>query len=86
MKNSLSDSDQTVLKNMRRHHLAIAGDTYDLVVDDSKESKHDEINLFKSFFTRIDKESYDISVCQNKLVMDSQDSSTKIALNLAIKA
>lgn len=64
----------------------IAGDTYDLVVDDTKESKHDEINLFKSFFTRIDKESYDISVCQNKLVMDSQDSSTKIALNLAIKA
>ena len=64
----------------------IAGDTYDLVVDDTKEAHHPEINLFKSFFSRIDKESYEIAVCQNKLVMDSQDSSTKIALNLAIKA
>jgi hypothetical protein len=64
----------------------IAGDTYDLVVDDTVESHHPEINLFKSFFSRIDKESYAISVCQNKLVMDSSDSSTKIALNLAIKA
>ena len=64
----------------------IAGDTYDIVVDDSKTSAHEEINLFKSFFSRIDKESYEISVCQNKLVLDSQDSSTRIALNLAIKA
>lgn len=64
----------------------IAGDTYDIVVDDSNESDHPEINLFKSFFSRIDKESYEISVCQNKLVLDSVDSSTKIALNLAIKA
>ena len=64
----------------------IAGDTYDIIVDDSVESNHPEINLFKSFFSRIDKESYEISVCQNKLVMDSIDSSTKIALNLAIKA
>ena len=64
----------------------IAGDTYDIVVDDTIEAHHQEINLFKSFFSRIDKESYDISVCQNKLVMDSDDSDTKIALNLAIKA
>ena len=64
----------------------IAGDTYDIVVDDSVEAHHPEINLFKSFFSRIDKESYVISVCQNKLVMDSADSNTKIALNLAIKA
>ena len=64
----------------------IAGDTYDIVVDDTKEAHHPEINLFKSFFSRIDKESYEISVCQNKLVMDSQDSPTRVALNLAIKA
>ncbi len=64
----------------------IAGDTYDIVVDDTKEAHHAEINLFKSFFSRIDRESYKISVCQNKLVMDSIDSETKIALNLAIKA
>ena len=64
----------------------IAGDTYDIVVDDTKTEISEEINLFKSFFSRIDKESYDISVCQNKLVMNSQDSPTRIALNLAIKA
>ena len=42
--------------------------------------------LFKSFFSRIAKESYKVCVCNNKLVLDSEDSNTNIALNLAIKA
>ena len=64
----------------------VAGDTYDIVVDDTQETNHPEVNLFKSFFSRIAKESYKVSVCQNKLVLDSEDSDTNIALNLAIKA
>ena len=64
----------------------VAGDTYDIVIDDSINTKSEEVNLFKSFFSRIAKESYRVSVCQNKLVLDSEDSNTNIALNLAIKA
>ena len=64
----------------------VAGDTYDIVVDDTKIDSHQEVNLFKSFFSRIAKETYKVSVCQNKLVLDSEDSNTNIALNLAIKA
>lgn len=64
----------------------VAGDTYDIIVDDTKDAHHKEVNLFKSFFSRISKESYKVSVCQNKLILDSEDSDTNIALNLAIKA
>ena len=64
----------------------VAGDTYDIVIDDTHTEKHEEVTLFKSFFSRIAKESYNVSVCQNKLVLDSEDSNTNIALNLAIKA
>lgn len=62
----------------------IAGDNYDIIVDEDITSKNIEVSLFKSFFNRIDRESYKIHVCNNKLIMDSEDSSTKIALNLAI--
>jgi len=64
----------------------IAGDTFDNVIDDTQTETHEEVNLFKSFFSRISKESYKVSVCQNKLLLVSDDSDTKIALNLAIKA
>tara|TARA_R110001583_G_scaffold29433_2_gene103083 strand:- start:436 stop:1176 length:741 start_codon:yes stop_codon:yes gene_type:complete len=64
----------------------VAGDTYDIIIDDTQTDTHEEVNLFKSFFSRIAKETYRVSVCQNKLVLDSEDSNTNIALNLAIKA
>jgi len=64
----------------------IKGDTYDVVVDDDITTENQEVHLFKSFLNRIDRENYAVSVCPNKLVLDSQDSNTRIALNLAIKA
>ncbi len=64
----------------------VAGDTYDIIIDDSITETHNSVDLFKTFFSRIDKESYKVTVCQNKLLLDSEDSSTRVALNLAIKA
>ena len=64
----------------------VAGDTYDIIIDDSITEEHNPVDLFKTFFSRIDKESYKVTVCQNKLLLDSEDSSTRVALNLAIKA
>jgi hypothetical protein len=64
----------------------VAGDTYDIIIDDTVTESHNQVDLFKTFFSRIDKESYKVTVCQNKLLLDSQDSQTRVALNLAIKA
>lgn len=64
----------------------VAGDTYDIIIDDTVTESHNQVDLFKTFFSRIDKESYQVTVCQNKLLLDSQDSQTRVALNLAIKA
>jgi hypothetical protein len=63
----------------------IKTDAFDIVVDDSK-TKDSPISksTFKSFLEKVDKETYEISLCENKLLLESQESATKIALNLAI--
>lgn len=63
----------------------IKTEAFDIVVDES--TKSDDViskKSFKSFLEKVDKETYDISLCESKLILDSQESSTKIALNLAI--
>jgi hypothetical protein len=63
----------------------IKTDAFDIIIDDNKKI-NDEItkSTFKAFFDRVDKETYDVSVCENKLILTSQETLTTIALNLAI--
>jgi hypothetical protein len=63
----------------------IKTDAFDIIIDDNKYIN--EIvskSTFKVFFDRVDKETYDVSICENKLILASQESQTIIALNLAI--
>lgn len=63
----------------------IKTEAYDIIVDDSKRSQSViEKTTFKSFLEKVDKETYAISVCENKLILSSEESNTKMALNLAI--
>lgn len=63
----------------------VKSDSFDIIVDDNaKSSEKETASIFKSFLARIDKETYDVSVCENKMILDSTESNTKIALNLAI--
>jgi hypothetical protein len=63
----------------------IKTDAFDIVVDDSKTSDSKSVkSTFKGFLEKVDKETYDVSVCESKLILKSQESSTLIALNLAI--
>lgn len=67
----------------------IKGDNYDIIVDDSVKDEHDEVLVFKTFIPKIDQESYNVTVCQgvhNKILLDSVDTETRIALNLALRA
>ena len=58
---------------------------FDIVIDDSqKESEKIVKSTFKSFLEKVDKETYDVVVCENKIIFKSQETSTLIALNLAI--
>jgi hypothetical protein len=62
----------------------IKTEAFDIVVDDSQKLSGVQKQTFKSFFDKLDKENYSIYVCENKLILKSQESSTRIALNLAI--
>lgn len=63
----------------------VSGNTYDIIIDPTQKVSNPKVHIFKKFFTRIDKENYEISVHQNKMILNSQDSDTKVAFNLAIK-
>lgn len=63
----------------------IKTEAFDIIVDDSKRSQSTvEKTTFKSFLEKVDKETYAIHVCENKLILASQESNTRMALNLAI--
>lgn len=62
----------------------IKNEGFDIIVDDRVKTKSEVRNIFKSFLSRIDKETYRIHVCSNKLILDSTETNTKLALNLAI--
>lgn len=60
-------------------------EAFDIVINDSiKCESQIKKSTFKSFLEKVDKETYLISLCENKLVLESQESSIKMALNLAI--
>jgi len=60
-------------------------DAFDIVIDDRQSIKTPIIkSTFKTFLDKLDKETYQVSVCESKLILKSQESSTLIALNLAI--
>lgn len=60
-------------------------EAFDIVIDDSvKSDERVSKSTFKSFLEKVDKETYDVVVCENKVILKSQETSTLIALNLAI--
>lgn len=62
----------------------VKSDSFDIIIDDNNKTSSGSAALFKSFLQRVDKETYDVSVCENKMLMTSTESNCKIALNLAI--
>jgi hypothetical protein len=59
-------------------------ESFDLIIDDNYTEEKAPCKVFKSFLQKVDKETYNISVCENKMVFVSEDSNTMAALNLAI--
>lgn len=62
----------------------IRTDAFDIVVDDRQKGDGTVKSTFKAFFDRVDKETYTVIACENKLILISQESQMRIALNLAI--
>lgn len=62
----------------------IKSESFDIIIDDNYKKVNPESAIFKSFFQRIDKETYKVFVCENKMILVSEESTTSVALNLAI--
>lgn len=62
----------------------VKSDSFDIIIDDNNKTASGSVAIFKNFLQRIDKETYDAIVCENKMILISSESNTTIALNLAI--
>jgi hypothetical protein len=62
----------------------IKSDSFDIIIDDNYKKVEEPSSIFKSFLQRIDKETYSVTVCGNKMILISDESNTNVALNLAI--
>jgi hypothetical protein len=63
----------------------IKGDSYDAKITQTDRSSVEsgaEVMLYKKYFNLIDKESYVVSVCPNKLVFKSKDSNTLLTVSV----
>jgi hypothetical protein len=63
----------------------IKGDSYDAKItttDKSSVETGTEVMLYKKYFNLLDKESYVVSVCPNKLVFKSKDSNTLLTVSV----
>jgi hypothetical protein len=62
----------------------VKSESFDIIIDDHVKTVNAPSAIFKSFLARVDKETYDAVVCENKILLISTESNSKIALNLAI--
>jgi hypothetical protein len=63
----------------------IKGDSYNAKITTTENSSVDsgtEVMLYKKYFNLLDKESYVVSVCPNKLVFKSKDSNTLLTVSV----
>ena len=63
----------------------IKGDSYDAKITTTEKSSVEtgtEVMLYKKYFNLLDKESYVVSVCPNKLVFKSKDSNTLLTVSV----
>jgi hypothetical protein len=83
---SLSTFDKSELMSIYSDSSGVHFKTegFDIVVDDRIKTSSEERHIFKSFLNKIDKETYNIHVCSNKLILESTETNTRLALNLAV--
>ena len=63
----------------------IKGDSYDAKITQTDKSSVEsgvEVMLYKKYFSLLDRESYTVSVCPNKLVFKSKDSNTLLTVSV----
>lgn len=59
-------------------------ETFDIIVDDTLTEDHGGVNFYKNHMSKVDKEIFDVTVCETKILMYSTETDTKLALNLII--
>jgi len=70
-----------------KSRITFKGSTYDTVVQDTKaDSKSGEVTVYKKYLNLLDKESYTVTVCEEKVVWRSLDSNTLLTIATCINA
>lgn len=59
-------------------------ESFDIIVDDTITEEHSAVNFFKTHMSKVDKEVFDVTVCDTKVLLHSTETETKLALNLII--
>lgn len=59
-------------------------DSFDIIVDDTNKKSKGHFCTFKSAFSKIDKENYEITMGEHKMIWNSLETETNLAINLAI--
>jgi len=59
-------------------------ETFDIIVDDTITDKHSSASFFKTHMSKVDKEIFEVTVCDTKILLNSTETETKLALNLII--
>ena len=65
--------------------IRIKGDSYNAKITETDRSSVEsgsEVMLYKKYFNLLDKESYTVSVCPNKLIFKSKDSNTLLTVSV----
>lgn len=63
------------------------GETYDsLIASNGKEENNSEVMVYKKYLNLLDKESYNVTVCDEKIVWRSLDSNTLLTVATCINA
>jgi hypothetical protein len=67
--------------------ITFKGNTYDTLVQDSKnKSQSGEVTVYKKYLNLLDKETYTVTVCEEKVVWRSSDSNTLLTIATCINA
>lgn len=87
--NSLNalDNDYKFMEFKKSSNIYVSSQMFDLLVEElqEKDEKENTINIFKEQFNSIDSESYNVIMGEDRLVFNSEDSSTIIVISMVEK-
>ncbi len=83
---NLDKETETFKIGLTSDGIKIIGENYDNIITNKSEIKGslENVTVYKKYFDLLDKENYTVSVCENKIVFESQDTETKMTIAVCV--